>query len=149
MLIKPDAVQRGYVGRILARIEDKGLKIIAMKFLHLDRKKAEDLYSPHKGKAFFSSLVEFITSAPLVALVVEGPEIIKQVRKLMGSTNCAEAEPGTIRGDLGVSIQNNLIHGSDSPESASREIKVFFSDAEIVRYTRVGEPWIYPSEARV
>lgn len=149
VMIKPDAVERGYIGRILSRIEEKGLKIAAMKFVHVSRAKAEDLYSPHKGKPFYGSLVDFITAGPLVALVLEGPEAIKQTRKLMGATNCAEAEPGTVRGDYGVSIQNNLIHGSDSPESAQREMAVFFSDAEIVRYSRAMDKWIVPSEARV
>jgi nucleoside-diphosphate kinase len=149
VMIKPDAVQRGYIGKILTRIEEKGLKICAMKLLHVSKAKAEELYAPHKGKPFFKSLVEFITSGPLVAMVLEGPDVIKQVRKLMGATNCAEAEPGTIRGDYGLSIQNNLIHGSDSLESAKREMSVFFSENEIVSYDRALEHWILPSEAHV
>ncbi len=149
VLIKPDAVERGYIGRIMTRIEEKGIKLVAIKMVHLNRKKAEELYSPHKEKPFFGGLVDFITASPIVAMVAEGPSVIQQIRKLMGSTNCAEAEPGTIRGDLGISIQNNLIHGSDSAESAKREIAVFFTDQEIAHYTRALDKWLFPSEARV
>lgn len=149
LLIKPDAVERGLIGTIISRIEAKGLKIVALKFVRLSKSKAEELYAPHKEKSFFSGLVGFITSAPIAAMVLEAPDVINQVRKLMGTTNCAAAEPGTIRGDLGISIQNNLIHGSDSPESAQREIAVFFSDQDMVNYTRTLEHWLSPTEVRV
>ncbi|MCL5054759.1 MAG: nucleoside-diphosphate kinase [Firmicutes bacterium] len=149
VMIKPDAVERGLTGKILSRIERKGFKIIGMKFLRMTKTKAEELYAPHKGKPFFLPLLEFITSAPLVVLALEGPDCIRQIRKLMGSTNCAEAEPGTIRGDFGVSIQNNLIHGSDSSESAKREMAVFFAEQELVSYQRTVEKWISPAPASV
>jgi nucleoside-diphosphate kinase len=148
-MIKPDAVERGLTGKILSRIERKGFKMVGMKFLLMTKSKAEELYSPHKGKPFFVSLVEFITSAPLVVMVLEGPDCIRQIRKLMGATNCAEAEPGTIRGDFGVSIQNNLIHGSDSPESAKREMAVFFTEQELVNHQRSLEKWISPAPTPV
>lgn len=149
VMIKPDAVHRGYIGKILNRFEDKGLKITALKLVQLSKSKAEELYAPHKGKPFFPGLVSFITGGPLVAMVIEGPSVIAQIRKLMGATDCAEAEPGTIRGDYGLSLQNNLIHGSDSSESAKREIPIFFQENEMLRYSRAGESLTYPSEARV
>lgn len=145
VIIKPDSVQRGLIGKIIGRFEERGLKIVAGKFVHLSKEKAEELYSPHKGKSFYDSLVLFITSAPVMALVLEGPEVIKQVRSMMGSTNCLEAQPGTIRGDFGLSIQNNLIHGSDSQSSARREIPVFFANSEIYSYCKAGEEWVMVS----
>lgn len=141
-IIKPDAVQRGLIGKILSRFEERGLKIAASKFVHLSMQKAEELYAPHKGKGFYESLTKFITSGPVMALVLEGPQVIKQVRTMMGSTNCLEAQPGTIRGDFGLSIQNNLIHGSDSPENAKREIAVFFTQQDICEYSKAEEEWV-------
>ncbi len=126
VLIKPDGVQRGLIGEVLARIEAKNWKIVAMELRQLDVATAQTHYAEHKDKPFFSSLVEFITSAPLVAAVVEGPEIIVSWRTLMGATNPVNATPGTIRGDLAAETQLNVTHGSDSEESAKREIGLFF-----------------------
>lgn len=145
VLIKPDAVQRGLVGRIVSRIEDKGLRIVGMKFLLVSDERARNLYAFHEGKSFFQSLVQFIASSPLVAMVVEGENAITQVRTMMGATDPQDAHPGTVRGDYGQFIQYNLIHGSDSAESAIREIKVFFDEQELVPYERSVEEWIYPS----
>ncbi len=126
VLIKPDGVQRGLIGEVLARIEAKNWKIVAMELRQLDVATAQTHYAEHKDKPFFSSLVEFITSAPLVAAVVEGPEVIVSWRILMGATNPVNATPGTIRGDLAAETQLNVTHGSDSEESAKREIGLFF-----------------------
>ncbi|KGA08293.1 MAG: nucleoside diphosphate kinase [actinobacterium acAMD-5] len=126
VLIKPDGVQRGLIGEVLARIEAKNWKIVAMELRQLDVATAQTHYAEHKDKPFFSSLVEFITSAPLVAAVVEGPEVIVSWRTLMGATNPVNATPGTIRGDLAAETQLNVTHGSDSEESAKREIGLFF-----------------------
>jgi nucleoside-diphosphate kinase len=126
VLIKPDGVQRGLIGEVLARIEAKNWKIVAMELRQLDVATAQVHYAEHKDKPFFSSLVEFITSAPLVAAVVEGPEVIVSWRTLMGATNPVNATPGTIRGDLAAETQLNVTHGSDSEESAKREIGLFF-----------------------
>ena len=126
VLIKPDGVERALVGEVLGRIERKGLRIVALELRTLDRAIAEEHYAEHVGKAFFADLVEFITSGPLVAAVVEGPDAIVQWRALMGATNPVNAAPGTIRGDLATVTQNNVTHGSDSPESAAREIALFF-----------------------
>jgi nucleoside-diphosphate kinase len=126
ILCKPDAVERGLVGEIVARIERKQLKIVAMELRTLDAETAGRHYAEHAEKPFFGELVAFITRSPLVALVVEGPEAFKVMRTLMGTTNPREAAPGTIRGDLAIEMGENLIHGSDSPESAEREIAIFF-----------------------
>ena len=126
VLIKPDGVARGLVGEVLGRIERKGLRIVALEQRTLDPATAEAHYAEHVAKPFFASLVDFITSGPLVAAVVEGPDAIVQWRALMGATNPVNAAPGTIRGDLAVETQNNVTHGSDSPESAAREIALFF-----------------------
>ena len=126
VLIKPDGVARGLVGEVLGRIERKGLALVALQLRTLDRATAEAHYAEHVAKPFFASLVDFITSGPLVAAVVEGPDAIVQWRALMGATNPVNAAPGTIRGDLAVETQNNVTHGSDSPESAAREIALFF-----------------------
>lgn len=142
VIVKPDAVQRGLIGKILCRFEERGLKVAAGKFVRLSMQKAEELYAPHKGKGFYDNLTKFITSGPVMALVLEGPQVIKQVRTMMGSTNCLEAQPGTIRGDFGLSIQNNLIHGSDSPENAKREIAVFFAQQDICEYSKAEEEWV-------
>lgn len=142
VLLKPDAVQRRLVGRIISRFEDKGLKIVGMKLMQVTRELAERHYAEHREKPFFSELVSFITSSPIVAMVVEGPGAISEVRRLMGKTNPREAAPGTIRGDYGLSITQNLVHGSDSPESAAREIPIFFSESEIFDYSMADEPWL-------
>ncbi len=142
VLLKPDAVNRRLAGEIISRFERKGLKIVAMKMLHVSKEMAEKHYEVHKGKPFYNSLIEYITSAPIIAMVLEGDNAIAVVRKMMGKTNGQEAEPGTIRGDYSLSIQNNLVHGSDSKESAEREISIFFSEREIMNYSLVDEVWI-------
>ena len=132
VLIKPDAVQRRLTGEILGRLEQRGLVIRAAKLVRVDRELAERHYEEHTEKPFFGELVEFITSAPTVALVMEGESAISVVRTTMGATNPTEAAPGTIRGDLALAMPDNLVHGSDSPESAAREIALWFSDDELV-----------------
>lgn len=129
ILFKPDAVQRRLCGRILARFEDKGLRVVGMKLMQISQELAAKHYEAHKERPFYPGLVKFMTSAPVVALVLEGPHAVDVCRKLMGATFGFKAEPGTIRGDFGVSNQFNLIHGSDSPEAAEREVKLFFPDA--------------------
>lgn len=147
VILKPDAVQRGLIGQIIERIERRGLRIAAMKMLRVSRELAERHYSEHKGKSFYEPLLAFITSGPAVALVVEGPDAIAVLRAMMGKTNAKEAAPGTFRGDYGLSNRHNLVHGSDSPESATREIALFFDPAEILEYRRDAEKWIDPDAA--
>ena len=132
VLVKPDGVQRGLAGEIISRLERKGLKITALKMLQMDRAMAERHYDVHRGKPFFSSLVEFITSSPVVAAVVEGKEAVEVVRRMMGETDPLKSAPGTIRGDFGLELEQNLIHGSDSEENAQKEIATFFSEKEIL-----------------
>ncbi len=143
VMIKPDGVQRGLIGEIISRIERKGLKIVAMKMLSVGRELAERHYEEHREKPFFRSLVEYITSGPVVAMVVEGKNAVRVMRKLVGATDPQEADPGTIRGDFGMDIGRNVIHASDSHESAEREISLFFRPEEIVEYKRIDEEWIY------
>ncbi len=126
LIVKPDAVRRGLVGEVLARIERKGLRIREMRMMRIDRELAEEHYGEHRGKPFFEELVGFITSGDVVVARVEGEQAISVLRTLMGPTDPAQAPPGTIRGDLGLLITENLVHGSDSPESAERELKLFF-----------------------
>ena len=126
VLCKPDAVERGLVGEVLGRLERKGLKLVALELRQLDEATAKQHYAEHDGKPFFDDLVAFITRSPLVAMVVEGPEAFKVVRTLMGATNPRDAAPGTLRGDLAIEMTENLVHGSDGPESAAREIALFF-----------------------
>jgi nucleoside-diphosphate kinase len=126
VLCKPDAVERGLVGEVIVRLERKGLKVVALELRTLDEATAKRHYAEHEGKPFFGDLVSFITRSPLVAMVVEGPDAWKVVRTLMGSTNPRDAAPGTIRGDLAIELTENLVHGSDGPESAEREIALFF-----------------------
>jgi len=134
VLVKPDAMQRGLAGEIISRLERKGLKIAAMKMLHMDKDLAQRHYAIHKGKTFFDDLVNFITSSPVIAIIFQGEAAVEIVRQTMGETDPAKAHPGTIRGDLGLDIGHNLIHGSDSPENASAEIALFFSAEEIFDY---------------
>ncbi|MGQ9601384.1 MAG: nucleoside-diphosphate kinase [Candidatus Bipolaricaulia bacterium] len=141
VMLKPDAVQRGLVGELISRLERKGLKLVALKMLRLDRSLAERQYEVHRGKHFFEELIKFVTSSPVVAMVVEGEEAIKAVRKMMGATNPFEAEPGTIRGDFGLDLTKNLIHGSDSVETAAREIALFFRDEELLNYELSSGAW--------
>lgn len=142
VLLKPDVLQRGLSGEIIARLEKKGLKIVAMKLLQMDRHLAERHYDVHRGKDFFTGLVEFITSGPIIAIVLEGRKAVEVVRKLMGATDSTEALPGTIRGDFGIDKGHNLIHGSDSLETARKEISLFFISSEILSYTRAIDSWI-------
>ncbi len=142
VLIKPDAVQRGLAGKIISRFEKRGLKIVAMKMLQMDRTLAQRHYEVHKGKAFFNDLVNFIISSPIIAIVFQGGNAVEIIRRTMGETDPAKAHPGTIRGDFGIDIGHNLVHGSDSPENASKEINLFFSAEEICDYDRNIARWI-------
>ena len=142
VIVKPDAVQRGLIGEVIGRLERRGLRIAGMKLMHIDRQTAERHYAEHVGKGFYEGLVSFITSAPVVVAVVEGPGAQATVRATMGKTNPADSAPGTIRGDLAVDLGRNVIHGSDSPESAEREIGIFFQPQEILSYTRDVDRWI-------
>jgi nucleoside-diphosphate kinase len=132
VLIKPDATQRGLAGTIISRLERRGLKIAAMKMLQMDKTLAQRHYAVHQGKAFFNDLVDFITSSPIIAAVFEGEKAIEAVRQTMGATDPIKASPGSIRGDFGLDIQQNLVHGSDSAENAEKEISLFFSPEEIL-----------------
>ena len=142
IILKPDAVCRGLSGEVLRRFEAKGLKIAGLKMARLDHSILGIHYAAHREKPFYSGLVEFMSSGPVVMAVIEGPRAIEVVRKLMGKTFAWQAEPGTIRGDLGVSSQYNLIHGSDSPESARREIDLFFRPEEIFEYELSAGSWL-------
>jgi nucleoside-diphosphate kinase len=128
ILVKPDAFERGLTGEVIARFERKGLRIVALKHMQVERELAEEHYAEHREKPFFGDLVEFITSGPLVAMVLEGYEAIKAARQVIGATNPLEAAPGSIRGDCALEVQTNLVHGSDGPESSAREIGLFFPD---------------------
>ncbi len=141
VMLKPDAIQRGLIGELISRIERKGLKIAAMKLIQLDRKLAERQYEVHRGKGFFEELIKFVISSPVLVMVIEGEEAIKVIRGLMGATNPFEAAPGTIRGDLGLDLTKNLIHGSDSAETAAREIALFFGETEILDYQLSSAAW--------
>ena len=131
-IIKPDATSKNIIGKIIDRFEENGLKVIAGKLIHMDQAKAAGFYAEHDGKPFFSNLVEYMTSAPVFIQVLEGDNAVLKNRELMGATNPSEAEPGTIRADFAETIDANAVHGSDSPESAAREIAYFFDDSEIV-----------------
>jgi len=131
VLIKPDAMQRGLAGAIITRLEKQGLKIVAIKMLHLDKALAQRHYAIHKDKPFFDDLVDYISSAPIIAIVFEGDKAVEVIRKTMGATDPDRAEAGTIRGDFGMDIGRNSVHGSDSVETAEKEIKLFFSEDEI------------------
>ena len=145
VLIKPDGVQRGLVGTVISQLERRGLKIVALKMLRIDQRLASQHYHEHQKRPFYKSLIEFITSSPVVAMVFEGPDAVTLVRKTMGATNPLEASPGTIRGNMGITINKNIIHGSDSLESANKEIALFFQPAEILDYQREIETWITES----
>ncbi|MDO7905074.1 nucleoside-diphosphate kinase [Paenibacillus sp. JX-17] len=142
LMIKPDGVQRGLIGRIVSRLEDKGFKLVAGKLVLVTEEQAKRHYAEHEGKDFFDSLVRFITSGPVFAMVLEGDDIITLSRIVIGKTKVTEALPGTIRGDFANHTPSNLIHGSDSPESAEREIANFFSPEELVVYDKSITPWI-------
>jgi nucleoside-diphosphate kinase len=142
VILKPDAVQRRLVGRIIERFEAKGLKIAAMKLMQVTPELAERHYGEHKGRPFYEPLLAFITRGPVVPMVIEGPGAVAVVRKMLGTTHGAEADSGTVRGDFGMSNRYNLTHGSDSPESAAREIALFFRDDEIIDYRLDDAHWV-------
>jgi len=143
VIIKPDAVQRRLIGEILTRFERRGLRIIGMKMIRIDRPLAEKHYAEHKGKDFFEPLIEYITAAPAVVIVLEGYEAIAAVRRMLGATDPARAEPGTIRADYAMQTRYNLVHGSDSPTTAQREIDLFFSPPEILSQPRPTDPFVF------
>jgi len=145
VFIKPDGVKRGLIGEVIRRFERKGLKVVALKMLKLTKEEAERLYSPHVGKPFFKDLVSFVTSGPIVAMVVEGDKAIEVVRRMIGKTDPKEADLGTIRGDFAMDVMKNVIHASDSPESFEREVKILFKPEEIHEYRRVDEEFFEPS----
>ncbi|MCJ2531212.1 MAG: nucleoside-diphosphate kinase [Candidatus Thermoplasmatota archaeon] len=142
VLIKPDGVQRGLVGAIIRRFEERGLKLVGIQMRHVSEELAESYYAEHRGKDFFLPLVAYVTSGPVVAMVWEGPQAVEVARGTIGATDPADATPGTIRGDYGVDISRNLVHGADSEASARREIGLFFRDEEILSYTRIDEFWL-------
>ena len=143
IILKPDAVQRGLCGEIITRFEKKGLQVVGMKMMKIPTQLAETHYEPHKGKPFYPGLVRFMTSSPVVVLALAGKDAIAISRKMMGATFGSKAEPGTIRGDYGVSNSFNLIHGSDSPESAARELSLFFKADELLDWSPANQGWIY------
>jgi len=142
VLVKPDGVQRGLIGKIIDRFETRGLKLVGLKFIQMSDELAAKHYAVHVGKPFYESLVSYIVSGPVAAMAWEGKDVISIVRATMGITNPASAPPGTIRGDFGVEIGRNLVHGSDSPENADYELNLFFDDSELVSWQREIEPWI-------
>ncbi|MBC1400630.1 nucleoside-diphosphate kinase [Listeria booriae] len=142
LMVKPDGVQRGLIGEIVSRLEKKGLKLVGAKFMQIDEALAKQHYAEHVGKAFFPDLLAFITSGPVFAMVWEGDEAISLARHMMGKTNPLEAEQGTMRGDLAVHMNRNVIHGSDSPESAQREIGLFFKEEELISYEKAIDVWL-------
>lgn len=143
ILIKPDAMQRGLAGEIISRLERRGLRIVAMRLFQMEEALARRHYAEHEGKGFYESLVSYITASPIIAAVLEGTDAVAITRKTMGATNPANAEPGTIRGDLGLETGRNLIHGSDSLESAEREIALFFGESDVHAYKRDFDRWIF------
>jgi nucleoside-diphosphate kinase len=143
IILKPDAIGRRLIGRVIQRFEDKGLIVAGMKLMHISRDLAERHYAPHKGKPFYPGLIDYITSGPVVVMVLAGDRCIEIARTLMGKTFGYEAAPGTIRGDFGASRSYNLVHGSDAPESAATEIALYFKDGELLEYTPAGHEWVF------
>ncbi len=143
LMIKPDGVQRNLVGSIVERLENKGFKLAGAKLMHVSEDLAKTHYQEHQDKPFFGELVEFITSGPVFAMVLEGENVIDTARLVVGATNPQQAAPGTIRGDYGLTVGKNIIHGSDSPESAEREIGLFFDESEVLDYDLINSSWIY------
>jgi nucleoside-diphosphate kinase len=141
-MVKPDGVQRGLVGDVVRRYEARGLKVVGLKLMQVPKSLAEAHYAEHQGKKFYDGLVKYITSGPVVALVVEGKDAIKVVRTVNGATNPVDAVPGTIRGDYALDIGRNVVHGSDSPESAAREIGLYFTKDELVQYELATKSWV-------
>jgi len=142
-LIKPDGVQRGLVGEFIARLERRGLKIVGLKLVDVSEHLAREHYAVHEGKPFYEPLISYITSSPVVAIVVEGPQAIEVVRRTMGATAPAEASPGTIRADFALEIGRNLVHGSDGPNTAQQEIALWFEEPELISWERATDRWIY------
>ena len=145
VMVKPDGVQRGLIGDVVSRFEDRGLKLVGGKFMQIDQELAEDHYGEHEDKPFFDDLVDFITSGPVFAMVLEGQDAVSQVRTMMGETDPAESAPGTIRGDYGLDLGRNVIHGSDDedPGANEREISLFFDDDDLVDWDQIDETWLY------
>jgi nucleoside-diphosphate kinase len=143
ILVKPDAMQRGLAGEVLSRLERRGLRIVALRLLQVDEAMAKRHYAEHEGKPFFAGLVDYITSSPIIAAVFEGVNAVAAARQTMGVTRPTEAAPGTIRGDFGLEVGRNLVHGSDSPESAEREIGIFFEGQTIATWARDVDRWIF------
>lgn len=143
LMVKPDGVQRGLIGKIVSKMEEKGLRIVAMKMRCIDEDTASDHYAEHEGKDFYKPLLNYITSGPVVAMVIRGDSAISVVRKMVGKTDPKEALPGTIRGDYGIEIGRNIVHAADSKESAERELDIFFDEKDYLDYSRVEEDWIY------
>lgn len=143
LMIKPDGVQRGLVGEIIGRFEAKGFKMLGMKLIQVTEELAAEHYAEHKERPFYPGLVSYITSSPVVAMCFAGKNVVAEARKMMGSTNPADAAPGTIRGDFGQDIGRNLIHGSDSVESAKKELAVYFNESELVSYEYLPEKWLF------
>jgi len=143
IMVKPDGVQRGLIGEVVKRFEKKGFTLVGAKLMQISNSLAEEHYGEHKERPFFGELVEFITSGPVFAMVWEGENVISVARNMIGATNPAEANPGSIRGDFAVTVGKNIIHGSDSPESAEREINLFFTNEEQVNYEKQANAWIY------
>ena len=143
VIIKPDGVQRGLAGEIISRFERRGLRIAALKLIQLPLELAQQLYAVHKGKHFYETLLQYITSGPVLVMVLEGRDVIEVVRRTMGATNPAQAAPGTIRADFALETGRNLVHGSDSPETAAYEIPTFFRDDEVLSYPRDTDRWIF------
>ncbi len=143
IIIKPDAVQRGLIGEIITRFERRGLRIAALKLIHINEPLARRHYAVHEGKSFFEPLIRYITSSPVVVLVLEGNDAIEIARRTMGATSPAEAAPGTIRADFGLEIGRNLVHGSDGPETVAFELPLFFTEEEILSYERDTDRWIF------
>ncbi|WP_416826737.1 nucleoside-diphosphate kinase [Ectobacillus polymachus] len=143
LMVKPDGVQRNLIGEIVSRFEGKGFQLVGAKLMQVSKETAELHYAEHKERPFFGELVSFITSSPVFAMVWEGENVIATARQMMGKTNPSDALPGTIRGDFGVTVSKNIIHGSDSPASAEREIGIFFNKEELVEYTKIVNQWIY------
>ena len=142
-MIKPDGIQRGLIGQVIQRIENVGFKIIGLKMITVTMKQAEEHYAIHKGKPFYDGLLKYITSGPVVAMVVEGKNAVKITRKIVGATNPVDAEPGSIRGDLALEIGRNIIHAGDTSENAIAEYKIYFDESEFSNYTKIDEEWIY------
>lgn len=145
VLVKPDGTQRGLAGEVLSRLERRGLKVVGAKLIHVERSLAEQHYAEHVGKPFYEGLIDFITSAPVLALAMEGERAVEISRQTMGATDPAKAAPGTIRGDLGLTVGRNLVHGSDSPERAKEEVALWFDASELADYSQTLEPWLIES----